>query len=162
MESQWNKFLLLKRSSGYRILPKLSNVGDYMPAPKLQSSYIKINSFYMESLKLKNQSDNKYMISKTLPSAVHTGSSKGVNVRLQRTKEKESSEFERDSIETNEFQREREREKWSWYPQQQKGRRLKGVRDSLDLAPPQSLAHSVFVMNIRSLLCCFFPIETIW
>lgn len=64
----------------------------------------------MESLKLKNQSDNKYMISKTLPSAVHTGSSKGVNVRLQRTKEKESSEFERDSIETNEFQRERERE----------------------------------------------------
>lgn len=62
----------------------------------------------MESLKLKNQSDNKYMISKTLPSAVHTGSSKGVNVRLQRTKEKESLEFERDSIETNEFQRERE------------------------------------------------------
>lgn len=29
---------------------------------------------------------------------------------------------------------------------------------SFDLAPPHSVAHSVFVMNIRSLLCCFFPI----
>lgn len=90
-----------------------------MPAPKLQSSKLLQNKPVLHGeLKKKNQSDNKYMISKTLPSAVHTGSSKGVNVRLQRTKEKESLEFERDSIETNEFQREREREKWSWYPQQ--------------------------------------------
>lgn len=35
---------------------------------------------------------------------------------------------------------------------------MKGVLSSLDLAPPHSVAHSVFVMNIRSLLCCFFPI----
>lgn len=28
----------------------------------------------------------------------------------------------------------------------------------MDLAPPHSVAHSVFVMYIRSLLCCFFPI----
>ena len=44
------------------------------------------------------------------------------------------------------------------YAQQQKGRRLKGVSSCLDLAPPHSVAHSVFVMYIRSLLCCFFPI----
>lgn len=35
---------------------------------------------------------------------------------------------------------------------------MKGVRLSLDLAPPHSVAHSVLVMNILSLLCCFFPI----
>lgn len=29
---------------------------------------------------------------------------------------------------------------------------------SFRLAPPHSVAHSVRVMNIRSLLCCFFPI----
>lgn len=30
------------------------------------------------------------------------------------------------------------------------------------LAPPHSVAHSVLVMNIRSLLCCFFPMAADW
>lgn len=123
-------------------------------------SYFKVNPILHGELKI-NQRDNLHDIED-----VAIGSAHGVFERRKcqtaKHRRKECSEFDRDiQIIVKEFQREREREKWSWYPQQQKGRRLKGVRDSLDLAPPQSLAHSVFVMNIRSLLCCFFPIETI-
>ena len=128
-------------------------------------SYFKVNPILRGELKI-NQRDNLHDIEDAA-----IGSAHGVFERRKREtakhkrRRKECLGFERErereiQIIVNEFQREREVEQ-SWYPQQQKGRRLKRVRDSLDLAPPQSLAHSVFVMNIRSLLCCFFPIEKI-
>ena len=46
------------------------------------------------------------------------------------------------------------------YEQQLNGSRFNGVLRSRFFAPPHSCAHSVVVMNMRSLLCCFFPMLT--
>lgn len=89
MKSERDQILVPERNSGDRMLPILSDIRNNIPATKITRTILSqhcatIISDQNTKHAVIGASGTKptHMISKTLPSAVHTGFSKGVNVSL--------------------------------------------------------------------------------
>lgn len=92
VESEWHEILLLQGSSGNRMLSVFDKIRGYIPANRIRSN-ISYKNRTAENYYRGKRNIDTHITSKTLPSAVHTGYSNGVNVSLNQNYPKINIKF---------------------------------------------------------------------